>query len=156
MDGERGHDERSSSRSADLVPRIELHRDGDDGQAHGLAVSADRIRLSAAGPAGLRYAAETLVQLADARGRVPCCDIEDAPNHPRRGVMLDVSRGKVPTLETLKGIVDLCVRHDRHAMVGEQRQRLHLGPGRRVAQTPAPAPPGAGRGRGRAAPRPGS
>ena len=33
--------------------------------------------------------------------RLPCVDIRDWPNFARRGVMLDVSRGRVPRLETL-------------------------------------------------------
>ena len=73
-------------------------------------MAADGARLSAAGPAGLRYAVETLAQLVDARGFLPACSIEDAPDFPRRGIMLDVSRGKVPTLATLHALVDLCVR----------------------------------------------
>jgi hypothetical protein len=98
------------ARAADLGPRIELRREADAGEAYRIAVAPDRIELSGAGPAGLRYAVETLAQLADARGRVPACDVEDAPDFARRGILLDVSRGKVPTLETLKQIVELCVR----------------------------------------------
>ena len=98
------------ARSGDLCPRIELLREGDVGEAYALDVSPERILLSGAGPAGLRYAVETLAQLADARGRIPCCELEDAPDFPQRGVMLDVSRGKVPSLETLKHVVDRCVR----------------------------------------------
>ena len=98
------------ARTADLGPRIELHRESPSGDAHRIAVAADGARLSAAGPAGLRYAVETFAQLVDARGGVPACSIEDAPDFPRRGIMLDVSRGKVPTLATLEALVDLCVR----------------------------------------------
>jgi len=33
--------------------------------------------------------------------RLPCLEIRDWPDFPRRGVMLDISRGRVPKLETL-------------------------------------------------------
>ena len=85
------------ARTTDLGPRIELRRDGDQGEAHRLDVTPERAVLAGTGPAGLRYAVETLAQLVDARGRVPACHIEDAPDFPKRGIMLDVSRGKVPT-----------------------------------------------------------
>ncbi len=98
------------ARTADLGPRIELRRDGDQGEAHRLDVAPELAVLTATGPAGLRYAVETLAQLVDARGHVPACHIEDAPDFPKRGIMLDVSRGKVPTLATLHELVDLCVR----------------------------------------------
>ena len=60
------------------------------------------------GKAGLFYAAITLIQiitLAD-DGDVPCCDIKDAPDFPLRGVMLDVSRDKVPTVSALFKLID--------------------------------------------------
>ena len=100
----------SHARVADLGPRIELHREGGAGEAHRIAVAPDGARLSATGPAGLRYAVETLAQLVDPRGFLPACSIEDAPDFPRRGIMLDVSRGKVPTLATLHALVELCAR----------------------------------------------
>lgn len=38
---------------------------------------------------------------------LPCLEITDEPDFPNRGVMLDISRDKVPTLETLFSLVDL-------------------------------------------------
>jgi len=98
------------ARPDDLGPSLALRREGDAGEAYRIAIAGEGAELVGAGPAGLRWAVETLVQLSDARGRVPCCEIEDAPDLPLRGVMLDVSRGKVPTLETLCAVVDNCAR----------------------------------------------
>jgi hypothetical protein len=53
---------------------------------------------------------ETLAQLVSPRGRIPACEIDDAPDFRLRGLMLDLSRGKVPTPECLKQLIDLCVR----------------------------------------------
>jgi len=100
----------SHARCDDLGARIELRREGDAGDAYRLTVAPDRALLCGAGPAGLRYAVETLLQLVDARARIPACEIDDAPDLQLRGIMLDVSRGKVPTAETLRGLVDVCVR----------------------------------------------
>ncbi|HTF34601.1 MAG TPA: glycoside hydrolase family 20 zincin-like fold domain-containing protein [Myxococcota bacterium] len=98
------------ARAADLGPRVELSREGEVGDAYRIVVREEAVRASAAGPAGLRYAVETLRQLAPRGARIAGCEIEDAPDFPHRGLMLDVSRGKVPTLDTLRGLVDLCVR----------------------------------------------
>ena len=38
---------------------------------------------------------------------VPCLHIEDWPDFPTRGVMIDISRDKVPTMATLYALVDL-------------------------------------------------
>jgi len=98
------------ARTEGLGPRIELVRRGAAGEAYRLEVTPERVLLEGEGPAGLRWAAETCAQLVDARGRIPACRIEDAPELSRRGVMLDVSRGKVPTAETLRHAVDRCAR----------------------------------------------
>ena len=51
---------------------------------------------------GLRAAVATLRQLLREHGRrLPCLKIRDWPDFPRRGVMLDISRGRVPKLATL-------------------------------------------------------
>ncbi|RIK93038.1 MAG: hypothetical protein DCC71_24200, partial [Proteobacteria bacterium] len=93
-----------------LGPAIELLREGEAGEAYRIAVEPGGARVVAAGAAGLRWAIETLLQLVDARGALPACRIDDAPDFAKRGIMLDVSRGKVPTLATLCDLVDLCAR----------------------------------------------
>lgn len=56
---------------------------------------------------GLRAAGATLRQLLREYGRaLPCLQIRDWPDFSRRGVMLDVSRGRVPTLKTLLDLVE--------------------------------------------------
>lgn len=77
-------------------------------QWYGLRVRPEGIALRAAGDAGLRYGAATLAQLLSAGGgKVRAMDIEDWPDFPIRGVMLDISRDKVPTISTLHRLVDL-------------------------------------------------
>jgi hexosaminidase len=97
------------ARADGLGPAIELQRSGARGDAYRIEIAPGGARLSGEGPAGLRYAVETTLQLVSG-GALPACSIDDAPDFPKRGIMLDVSRGKVPTLETLCALVDLCVR----------------------------------------------
>src|SRR6185312_13981525 len=57
--------------------------------------------------AGLRAAMATLRQLKREYGRrLPHVSIRDWPDFGRRGVMLDVSRGRVPKLETLLNLAE--------------------------------------------------
>ncbi|MFT3928553.1 MAG: family 20 glycosylhydrolase [Myxococcales bacterium] len=70
------------------------------------------ITIRPGGEAGLHYALITLTQLirnalgAHGQLELPCCVLEDWPDFPQRGLLLDVSRDKVPTLATLKALVD--------------------------------------------------
>jgi hypothetical protein len=58
--------------------------------------------------AGLRYAQSALAQIrAQSGARLPALRIEDAPDFPVRGYLLDVSRDRVPTRETLARIVEV-------------------------------------------------
>jgi hexosaminidase len=67
----------------------------------------DGIVLEAADARGLFYGRSTLAQLERLfDGRLPRGVVEDWPDVAVRGVMLDVSRTKVPSLETLFGVVD--------------------------------------------------
>ena len=78
-------------------------------QAEGyhLSVTPERLRLIAHDPAGAFYAAGTLSQLTRQFGaQIPSLEISDYPDFPARGVMLDVSLGKVPTMSTLYALVD--------------------------------------------------
>jgi len=77
------------------------------GQAYSLTITATDITLYATTPTGLFYAVQTLRQLVRLHGRtLPALVIQDWPALCYRGVMLDVSRRKVPTLDTLKQLAE--------------------------------------------------
>jgi len=86
-------------------------------EAYRLTVSPRGVDIVAPREAGLRFGVETLCQLVDARGRIPCCTIDDAPRFAMRGLMLDVSRGKVPTPDSLRELVDVCARLKLNALM---------------------------------------
>jgi hypothetical protein len=67
-----------------------------------------RVDVAAHDGAGLFYAEATLTQLRRLAGDagLPTGEIEDWPDLLVRGVMLDVSRCRVPTVETLCALVD--------------------------------------------------
>ncbi len=73
------------------------HPDG-----YALVISQNGIQISFREAGGARAAAATLRQLLRQYGhRLPCLKIRDWPEFSRRGMMLDISRGRVPKLETL-------------------------------------------------------
>ena len=77
--------------------------------AEGYALTIDRkgVLIQFREVGGFRAAAATMRQLLRQYGRrLPCLKIRDWPDFPRRGVMLDVSRGRVPKLETLLELVE--------------------------------------------------
>lgn len=71
-----------------------------------LDVKKDKITIKASTDRGIFYGIKTLKQLAT-KTSVKGCHIEDKPDLPIRGVMIDISRSKVPTLKTLKQMVNL-------------------------------------------------
>jgi hypothetical protein len=76
-------------------------------EAYRLAISESSVDLVAGDESGAFYGAATLDQLARLHdGRLPCGEVEDAPAFPVRGVMLDVSRDRVPTMETLEALIE--------------------------------------------------
>lgn len=78
-------------------------------EAYRLAIGTDgAVDVVAADAAGAFYAQATLAQLERVGGPagLPVGVVEDGPDLAVRGVMLDVSRCKVPTVETLLALVD--------------------------------------------------
>ena len=61
-------------------------------EGYAIEVTKDGIKAKATSGAGLFYAAQTLLQLADGGNRIPVCSITDEPQFGYRGMMLDVSR----------------------------------------------------------------
>jgi hypothetical protein len=81
-------------------------------QGYELLISTEVIQINAHDAAGVFYGACTLAQIlrsaADAQqASIPCLHITDHPDFAARGVMLDISRDKVPTLQTVCNLVDL-------------------------------------------------
>ncbi len=77
-------------------------------QGYQVLVDPAWVHVVASAPAGVFYAVLTLIQIVAQEGRcLPALRISDWPDFPHRGVMLDVSRDKVPTMETLFDLVDL-------------------------------------------------
>ena len=77
-------------------------------QAYEIVVGADGIAVTYSSPEGAYYAVATLKQIMEQCGRdVPYLSIRDQPDFAARGLMIDISRNKIPKLETLYRIIDL-------------------------------------------------
>ena len=93
---------------------VESRRQNLPPQGYYLEVADDAIALVAGDDAGAHHGRATLAQLrhsaaevgGDGVRRLPACRIEDWPDLAVRGVMLDVARDRVPTLDTLFALVD--------------------------------------------------
>jgi hexosaminidase len=71
-------------------------------QSYSLTVTPSQVLLYADATVGLYYAVQTLRQLVRIQGTsLSAVSIRDWPTLPYRGLMLDISRHKVPTLDTL-------------------------------------------------------
>lgn len=77
-------------------------------QGYRLEVAPQGITIQGPDEAGLFYGVCTLKQLLTqaAGGSLPCLQVTDWPDFHARGVMLDISRDRVPTLQTLFELVD--------------------------------------------------
>jgi hexosaminidase len=77
-------------------------------QGYYLVIGPGGIQINGHDEAGVFYGVCTLIQIMDqAGGKLPCLQIQDWPDFPVRGVMLDISRDKVPTMGTLFSLVEL-------------------------------------------------
>jgi hexosaminidase len=77
-------------------------------QGYSLDISPGKIIIEYGEPEGLYYAIVSLKVLKqNYSGSIPCVHILDFPDLAVRGMMLDISRDKVPTKETLMGLLQL-------------------------------------------------
>ena len=82
---------------------VDIRDEGSD--AYTLCVKEDQIEICARGVSGAFYAIQTLRQIFT-HEEIPCLTVEDAPDFAYRGFYHDITRGKVPTVETLKSLID--------------------------------------------------
>ncbi|WP_430811076.1 MULTISPECIES: beta-N-acetylhexosaminidase [unclassified Carboxylicivirga] len=78
-------------------------------QGYKIDIDASGIRLTGNDVKGLNNGIKTLEQIIDYAkqfGAIPQLHIEDHPDYTNRGIMLDISRDKVPTLTTLFKYID--------------------------------------------------
>src|SRR5262245_48085252 len=95
--------------SAGPDERIDAGNAGLADEGYRLRVTQTGVTIEARDRAGAFYARQTLNQLARAHasaGAIPAVTIEDSPDFSERGVMLDVSRDKVPSMATLYRLID--------------------------------------------------
>lgn len=82
-------------------PDVSLDREG-----YFISVAENGVTIRYSAPNGLYYALATLRQLALLNdGRIPCCEIHDAPDMKIRGFSDDISRGQISTKENFKEII---------------------------------------------------
>ena len=89
---------------ADGTP-VSIALTGGTEEVYTLRITETEIYITAENEAGAFYAIQTLRQLFT-EDAVPCAVIMDKPDFPHRGFYHDVTRGRIPTLETLKKLVD--------------------------------------------------
>ncbi len=94
--------------------RMMVTRDASlDAEAYGLSVTSEGIRIAAATHTGCYWAVQTLRQIlryAAPGGKLPCCEITDAPAFGIRGFMEDVGRNFRP-VEQLKQEIEVLSRY---------------------------------------------
>lgn len=70
-----------------------------------MTLSENSIEIEAKSQKGAFYAIQTLRQIIK-NGTCDACEIIDSPDFETRGFYYDITRGRIPTLDTLKELVD--------------------------------------------------
>lgn len=98
----------SAAEGEAVLLRIDAQSKSLPPQGYELLTTAHGARLSAGDEAGAFYGLQTFRQILEQTGPLlPVMEIRDRPDFTTRGVMLDISRCKVPSMETLELIVDM-------------------------------------------------
>jgi len=103
------------SRVAPGAPNLDLSFDEPEErspshEAYEIQATGSALRVRASSPAGFRHALQTLVQwleLHPPEDPCPGLSVRDEPDLAERGVMLDISRDRVPTLATACNLIEL-------------------------------------------------
>jgi len=98
-----------------VKPDVPVTRKVDPGvipqpQGYRLEIRPDGVQITGHDDAGVFYGEQTLKQIqrqCTLARALPALTIDDWPDFLNRGVMLDISRDKVPSMDTLRMLVDL-------------------------------------------------
>ena len=103
----------SGYESSKLDIQIEINPAiADKSQSYHLDISDRKIQIIAHDEAAVFYAINTFLQIIELSPSthdgyiLPQMEIHDWPDFDNRGLLLDISRDRVPTLETLKSLID--------------------------------------------------
>ncbi len=87
------------------------------GEGYRLSVNGTSVTVHGDSLAGTFYGVQTLRQLIrDSMGVIPQLEIEDAPDMQYRGFYQDISRGRVPTVEATKRLIDLLAYYKENSL----------------------------------------
>lgn len=87
---------------------VYIHTDNTSAEDYCLKIEENRVEINADGANGAFYALQTLKQLLNENnGVIKCRVINDSPDMGYRGFYHDVTRGKIPTIASLKEIADM-------------------------------------------------
>lgn len=84
-----------------------IKEEGIEEEGYRLTINESKVEIKATTSTGLFYGVQTFIQIIKNEGmELSPVNIEDYPYFKHRGYYHDVTRGKVPTLKTLKQLVD--------------------------------------------------
>jgi hypothetical protein len=101
-----------------LTSDVAATGDTTEREAYRLRIAPSRVEIQATAPAGLYYGVETFLQWLSlhppagpgAAIEAPAVRIDDRPRFRHRGFLLDISRNRVPTLDSLLRLVEMMGR----------------------------------------------
>ena len=100
---------RGEARQGDALLTVDSSLPAD---AYALSVRPDGLAVRGGSDESLLHGVMTLRQWVQRHGAaLPALEVEDSPDLPNRGYYLDCSRGRVPTLATLKQYADLLCQY---------------------------------------------
>jgi hypothetical protein len=98
-----GFNDKSTTIKIILNPNMVSHSQG-----YKIKITPAGIVLMAKTTQGIFYSLQSLIQMMrEYECRIPTMIIEDEPDFENRGFMLDISRDRIPNMDTLKKIVDI-------------------------------------------------
>lgn len=95
--------------------KLEFDVGTDESEKYTLDVTNEKISITAPGTKGAFYAVQTLRQIFT-HAEIQCVHIEDEPDFEYRGFYHDITRGKIPKVETIKNLIDIMAYYKLNAL----------------------------------------